>query len=127
MRSEYGKLVYLLMDSQKREIKQLMEFTCVRYTDVSFHYICFLHLSKEIKLPFVLGLHCNGSAAYIKRCHIVLIKVTHLHVLTSYLSTLHNLSCYKQNDVNRPIQTVHTLLEEKDGLNMLDDPLVQVL
>jgi hypothetical protein len=30
MRSEYGKLVYLLMDSQLPEIQELLEFKCVR-------------------------------------------------------------------------------------------------
>lgn len=39
MRSEYGKLVYLLMDSQLPEIQELLEFKCVRPLQVCWpHY-----------------------------------------------------------------------------------------
>ena len=43
MRSEYGKLVYLLMDSQLPEIQELLEFKCVRPLQVcsaSPHHPC---------------------------------------------------------------------------------------
>lgn len=55
MRSEYGKLMYLLMDSAEPNIQELLEFNCVR-----------------------------------------------------------------------PLKTVYSLLEEKNGLRLLDDPLMEV-
>eukprot|EP00238_Polyblepharides_amylifera_P006470 CAMPEP_0196585418 /NCGR_PEP_ID=MMETSP1081-20130531/50565_1 /TAXON_ID=36882 /ORGANISM="Pyramimonas amylifera, Strain CCMP720" /LENGTH=678 /DNA_ID=CAMNT_0041906951 /DNA_START=96 /DNA_END=2132 /DNA_ORIENTATION=+ len=54
MRSEYGKLVYLLMDSQMSDVQQLLEFQCVRPLSTVYAFLenrNATHLLKDNLVP----------------------------------------------------------------------------
>ena len=62
MRSEYGKLMYLLMDSAEPNIQELVEFRCVRPLKTVYSTLGALHGREQLPVDDTLSIRADEFA-----------------------------------------------------------------